>query len=93
MVFRVLQHLTLCHSIIIDQKTGSFSASSPDELAIIKGADELGASFLGKDQDDLVSIRIPSNPSAILKFKILSTLEFSSARKRMSVIVEDLQTG
>jgi phospholipid-transporting ATPase len=43
MVMRVLQHMTLCHSIIIDLKTGSFSASSPDELAIIKGADELGA--------------------------------------------------
>ena len=33
-----LVFLSLCHTIIIDAKTGKFNASSPDELALVNAA-------------------------------------------------------
>jgi phospholipid-transporting ATPase len=34
----VLLHIALCHSIIVDPRTNSYSSSSPDELALVNGA-------------------------------------------------------
>jgi magnesium-transporting ATPase (P-type) len=46
---KVLRHLCLCHSVIIDPKNGHYNSSSPDELAIIEGAKLLNSLFLSKD--------------------------------------------
>ena len=34
----VLLHVALCHSIIIDKRTGKMNSASPDELALVEGA-------------------------------------------------------
>ena len=34
----VLLHIALCHSIIIDKRTGKMNSASPDELALVEGA-------------------------------------------------------
>ena len=34
----ILVFMALCHTIIIDAKTGKFNASSPDELALVNFA-------------------------------------------------------
>jgi magnesium-transporting ATPase (P-type) len=47
---KVLRHLCLCHSVIIDPKHGHYNSSSPDELAIIDGAKLLNSLFVSKDQ-------------------------------------------
>ena len=31
----VLRHLAICHSVMIDKKTGKYNASSPDEQALV----------------------------------------------------------
>jgi len=31
----VLLHLALCHTVIIDPKSGKYNSSSPDELALV----------------------------------------------------------
>lgn len=31
----VLMHLALCHTVVIDRKSGKFNSSSPDEIALI----------------------------------------------------------
>jgi len=33
--FDVLLHLVLCHSIVVDPRTGDYNSSSPDELALV----------------------------------------------------------
>ena len=38
-------------------------------------------------------MRVKTPNSEILQYKLLNTLEFTSARKRMSVVLEDLQTN
>jgi magnesium-transporting ATPase (P-type) len=35
---RVLVFLAACHTIIIDEKKGTFNAASPDELALVNAA-------------------------------------------------------
>jgi len=33
-----LLHLALCHSVVIDKRTGKMNSASPDELALVDGA-------------------------------------------------------
>lgn len=80
-------HLAVCHTIIVDPRTQKFNSSSPDELALVLGAKELGYEFVNRDADKIITVQ---TPEGILKYKLLNVLEFSSARKRMSIIVRDL---
>ena len=34
-IVEVLRHLALCHTVICDPNTGAYSASSPDEMALV----------------------------------------------------------
>ena len=49
-----LIHLALCHSVVIDSKSGHYNASSPDELALINAAKNLGCEFIDKDEENIV---------------------------------------
>jgi magnesium-transporting ATPase (P-type) len=82
----VLLHLAVCHSIIIDERKGKYNASSPDELALVNAAKYFGAVFSKRDEESNIFIDFKGKQ---LKYKLLNILEFTSTRKRMSVIVED----
>ncbi|KAF7806313.1 putative phospholipid-transporting ATPase 9 [Senna tora] len=90
-----LRLLAVCHTAIpeVDEETGkvSYEAESPDEAAFVIAARELGFEFYERTQTtislrefDPLSGRKVDRP-----YKLLNVLEFSSARKRMSVIVRD----
>ena len=49
-------HLVLCHSIVIDKRTGKMNSASPDELALLEGAAAAGYKFVGKSADGFVTI-------------------------------------
>jgi len=84
--------LALCHTVVAshDPNTGkiSYKAQSPDEAALVQAAADVGFVFLGKDKD-ILKIRTPSSPE-IERYELLNVLEFTSARKRMSVVVRKL---
>ncbi len=82
----VLLHLAICHTIVIDERTGKYNASSPDELALVNAAKFFGAKFIKRDEDNNVIVNLLGREH---KYRLLNILEFTSARKRMSVIVED----
>uniref|UniRef100_A0A0D9X7E4 Phospholipid-transporting ATPase n=1 Tax=Leersia perrieri TaxID=77586 RepID=A0A0D9X7E4_9ORYZ len=90
MFFRVL---AVCHTAIpvADRNSGriSYEAESPDEGALVAAARELGFEFYHRSQTT-ISVH-EYDPVFGRKmdrtYKLLNTLEFSSARKRMSVIV------
>ena len=82
----MLLHLALCHTIVIDERTGRYNASSPDELALVNAAKFFGAEFIKRDEDNNMIIRYQGKE---LKYRLMNILEFTSTRKRMSVIVED----
>jgi magnesium-transporting ATPase (P-type) len=41
---------------VIDQKKGTYNASSPDELALVNAAKEFGYEFTAKDENDNIVI-------------------------------------
>lgn len=90
--FRIL---ALCHTAIPEpnEETGGFTyeAESPDEGAFLVAAREFGFEFYKRTQSSVfVRERIPPSEDPVEReFKILNLLEFSSKRKRMSVVVRD----
>ncbi|RAH85649.1 haloacid dehalogenase-like hydrolase [Aspergillus japonicus CBS 114.51] len=85
--------IALCHTCIPeddDEGNVSFQAASPDELALVMAAQELG--YLVRDrQPNTLTIRTYPNgldgPACDEVYEIMDIIEFSSARKRMSVVV------
>ncbi|KDR73714.1 hypothetical protein GALMADRAFT_71945 [Galerina marginata CBS 339.88] len=89
--------LSLCHTVMAaaDAETGSinYKAQSPDEAALVQAAADMGYVFLGKNKD-ILSLRTPRSAD-VEKYELLEILEFTSARKRMSVILRrvDIETN
>ena len=83
----VMMLLALCHTVVIDRRTGKFNSSSPDEIALLQGAKDQGYEFVGKRDGNILVVKIPSGQE--LEYKLLNVLEFNSTRKRMSVVIED----
>ncbi|KDP20064.1 hypothetical protein JCGZ_05833 [Jatropha curcas] len=92
---RFLRLLALCHTAIpeIDEETGiiTYEAESPDEAAFVIAARELGFEFYEKTQTSISLKEL--DPLAGRKserhYQLLHVIEFTSSRKRMSVIVRD----
>ncbi|KAF7819576.1 putative phospholipid-transporting ATPase 8 isoform X1 [Senna tora] len=90
--FRVL---AICHTAIpdADEKSGeiSYEAESPDEAAFVIAARSFGFELLARTQTS-ISLHEFDHQSAKKVdriYELLHTLEFSSSRKRMSVIVRN----
>lgn len=84
--------MSLCHSIIIDPSDQKYSAASPDELALVEGAKDLGFEFRGRDRGDnqeLITVVWDPITESEQRYILLSTLEFNSDRKRMSVLLKN----
>jgi phospholipid-translocating ATPase len=81
--------LALCHTVVtgIVEGTGEieFKAQSPDEQALVQAAADVGFVFCGKDRSTL-KLQTPYSTD-FEEYELLTVLEFSSARKRMSVIL------
>ncbi|GER53535.1 aminophospholipid ATPase [Striga asiatica] len=90
--FRIL---SLCHTAVPEQneETGAltYEAESPDEGAFLVAAREFGFEFCRRTQSSVsVRERYPSFQEPIEReFKVLNLLDFTSKRKRMSVIIRD----
>ncbi|XP_027125571.1 probable phospholipid-transporting ATPase 4 [Coffea arabica] len=90
--FRIL---SLCHTAIpeLNEETGTFTyeAESPDEGAFLVAAREFGFEFCKRTQSSVfVRERYPSFDKPVEReFKVLNLLDFTSKRKRMSVILRD----
>ena len=90
---KVIVFLAACHTIIIDKKKGTFTSSSPDELALVNAAKQFGFEFKGRDQADNSILIQDHNSGKLLRYQLLHVCEFTSTRKRMSCIFRDPQTG
>lgn len=63
----------------------TYQGSNPDEIVLVTAASEIGVSFIEQDKEYL-HIKFFNED---LRFKVLHKFEFSSERKRSSIIVED----
>ncbi|QGA19183.1 hypothetical protein EYB26_006871 [Talaromyces marneffei] len=85
--------LALCHTCIPERDEAgniTYQATSPDELALVTAAQQLGYLFMDRQQNTLTVRTYPSghedDPWDEV-YEVLDVIEFTSARKRMSVIV------
>ncbi|MCJ1284087.1 hypothetical protein MMC26_003418 [Xylographa opegraphella] len=82
--------IALCHTCMPETKadnTVDFQASSPDELALLEAAKELGYLLTNKQAGTLTIKTSFGGASVIEEYQLLHVIEFTSDRKRMSVIV------
>ncbi|KAJ5923601.1 ATPase P-type K/Mg/Cd/Cu/Zn/Na/Ca/Na/H-transporter [Penicillium verhagenii] len=85
--------MALCHTCIPEKDdTGdyTFQAASPDELALVLAAKELGYLVMDRQPNSLTIRTYPNGPDEAASeetYQILDVIEFSSARKRMSIVV------
>lgn len=85
--------IALCHTCLPERSESgeiSFQASSPDELALVVAAHELGYLAYERNASKLTIKTFPNGTTAEPAFEdyeIMDVIEFSSKRKRMSVVV------
>ncbi|XP_020594001.1 phospholipid-transporting ATPase 2 isoform X3 [Phalaenopsis equestris] len=90
-VIRFLTVMTICNTVIPVKSIGGammYKALSQDEYALVNAASQLHMVLISKSGNFLqVNFR-----GVALQYEILDILEFTSDRKRMSVVVKDCQT-
>jgi magnesium-transporting ATPase (P-type) len=74
-------NLCLCHSLIIEDD-GSYQGPSPDEVALVDAARQLGYEFRKRSQGKLTLNLLGKE----VEYEILNVMEYSSDRGCMSVI-------
>lgn len=88
-----LLSLALCHTCLPEvQEDGKthFMASSPDELALVQAAQDMGFLLINRDVHTITLKVLPlgAEGEPILEtYEILDVIEFSSKRKRMSIVL------
>eukprot|EP00033_Pygsuia_biforma_P003184 GCRY01003493.1.p1 GENE.GCRY01003493.1~~GCRY01003493.1.p1 ORF type:complete len:873 (+),score=237.20 GCRY01003493.1:140-2758(+) len=103
-LWALLEVATLCHTVVPEHPTDpshtrspdeiEFQAQSPDELALVNFGRQCGVCLWDRS---LSSITIRTSyhtvPAKKTTYELLATLPFSSARRRMSVVVRDPETA
>jgi phospholipid-translocating ATPase len=87
--------IALCHTCIPEFNEESqdfeYRAASPDELALIEAAKDLGYVVIDRQVGTVTLKTRPSSTNSapiIETYTILDVIEFSSARKRMSIVLK-----
>ena len=84
--------LALCHTVIayMNPLTNvlEYKAQSPDEAALVQAAADVGFVFCGQDRG-VLRMKTPFSDQ-VEEYELLNVLDFTSARKRMSVVVRKL---
>ncbi|KAK4541733.1 hypothetical protein LTR36_007442 [Oleoguttula mirabilis] len=83
--------LALCHTALPETAEDGhikFQASSPDELALLKAAQDLGFMLIQRSSQSITLIETDSTGREERRtYEVLDVIEFSSKRKRMSIVV------
>ena len=86
--------LTLCHSAFLgltDNGEIMYQGSSPEELALLKGAAKMGLILTDKQKNELTIYNHSTQISTI--FEVKYTIPFDFERKRMSVLIFNQSTS
>eukprot|EP00163_Fabomonas_tropica_P013330 TRINITY_DN2483_c1_g1_i7.p1 TRINITY_DN2483_c1_g1~~TRINITY_DN2483_c1_g1_i7.p1 ORF type:complete len:263 (+),score=56.67 TRINITY_DN2483_c1_g1_i7:272-1060(+) len=88
-VVEMLRSMALCNTAVPDHEAEAgdgivYQADSPDEVALLEAAAKCGYELSWR-KNDYVEVREGKD---MIKYPVLATLEFTSDRKRMSVIIQ-----
>uniref|UniRef100_A0A914I0U0 Phospholipid-transporting ATPase n=1 Tax=Globodera rostochiensis TaxID=31243 RepID=A0A914I0U0_GLORO len=87
-IYEFLTMLATCHSVVPEREESGhirFQASSPDEAALVRAAQNQGFTFHTRRPNEIVVETGGSDRT----FELLNALVFTSDRKRMSVILRE----
>ncbi|KAI9297264.1 phospholipid-translocating P-type ATPase [Neoconidiobolus thromboides FSU 785] len=91
-LLKFFEVLSLCHKIIPKfnetKNQMEYKGNSPDEEALVEAANKVGFEFI-QEQNKILSLKVGNLP--LYKYKLLDILEFSSNRKRMSIILQRIE--
>lgn len=83
--------IALCHTCLPEKKADGhieFQAASPDELALVEAAQDLGILLIDRPAQSIRLQFTNENGSTTEEtYEVLDVIEFSSKRKRMSIII------
>jgi phospholipid-translocating ATPase len=86
--------LALCHTCMPEKDEDgdvNFQAASPDELALVMAAQDLGYVVVDRAANSITIKNYPNGDEETTPiyetYEVLDVIEFSSARKRMSIVV------
>ena len=84
--------MAICHNVTPLQKDNmkTYQAASPDEVALVRFASELGYELTYRDQ---LSMHIATPNGDIDEYTILRDFPFSSETKKMGIIVQQKKDG
>uniref|UniRef100_A0A3B5RAD1 Phospholipid-transporting ATPase n=1 Tax=Xiphophorus maculatus TaxID=8083 RepID=A0A3B5RAD1_XIPMA len=84
-ILEFMTMMAICHTAVPERVEGKiiYQAASPDEGALVRAAQNLGFVFSGRTPDSVI-VEMPGSEE---KYELLHVLEFTSTRKRMSVIM------
>ena len=88
--------LAVCHTCMVEKdplnpSVLKYSASSPDELALVQGAKSVGIEYIKRTSTNITIILNPTKTEE--DYEVICEFPFDSTRKRMSLIVKHLQSG
>ncbi|XP_028815914.1 phospholipid-transporting ATPase IA isoform X3 [Denticeps clupeoides] len=84
-ILEFMTMMAICHTAV-PERSGDrivYQAASPDEGALVRAARNLGFVFSGRTPDSVIMESLGDEE----KYELLNVLEFTSSRKRMSVIM------
>jgi len=88
----VIRAIALCHNVtpvIEEDDTITYQASSPDEVALVKFTESVGLTLVGRNTESITLRNVLDQEE---DYEILNIFPFSSERKRMGIIIRDMQT-
>lgn len=76
--------MALCHTVVPVEDGGNidYQGPSPDEVSLVLGASQMEFKLIDRSAEQIVVRAF----GEAMRYEILNVLEFTSARKRMSVI-------
>lgn len=86
-------NVVLCHDVITTLNQNSnqlvYQGTSPDEITLLDAAKEVGYTFMDRNSESMEAEIFGKKKS----FRLLQKFEFTSDRKKMTVVVQDETTG
>lgn len=83
--------IALCHTCLPERKPNGqidFQAASPDELALVEAAQDLGVLLVDRPAQSIkLHFTTQDGPPTEETYQVLDVIEFSSKRKRMSIVI------
>lgn len=89
---QIITAIALCHNVtpaVADDGSHGYQASSPDEVALVKFTESVGMTLYNRT---LTSITLKNPRDEFDEFDVLKVFPFTSARKRMGIIIKSRET-